>query len=573
MFYALFHIRREAHHMYNVVMVEFNEEKQNERLKDLRNREEEKLAEMLAQKYSLDYIDLSTVSIDTDALRLIPEETAKKATIALFAIQEKTVGAALLSPTNSETKKTITTLLERGYIVQKYLVSKKSLERAWARYKDVSFSFETKKGVLDISNEEILSIISKVSSREDVEALIQDVLTQKKSLRISRIFEVIIAGGLALKASDIHLEPEEEAVRLRYRLDGVLTEILSFDYETYKLLLSRVKLLSGLKLNVNQSAQDGRFSIKLEDAEIQIRTSVLPGAYNESIVLRILDPKAINVAFEELGISDRLMKKLEREITKPNGMILTTGPTGSGKTTTLYAFLKKVYSHEIKIITIEDPIEYHLKGIVQTQADKKKYTFAEGLRAALRQDPDMIMVGEIRDRETASIAVNSALTGHLVFSTLHTNDAAGVFPRLIDLGVDAKIISSAINVAIAQRLLRKINKEMCVEVPIPETDKKIIQKVLDSIPGEKLNIQTEKMWVPKEGIDEVDAYHGRIGIFEAIFVDDAIENIVRENPSARDIRTAAEAQGIYTMLQDGIIKVLSGVTTLAELRRVIDLPD
>ncbi|OHA88533.1 MAG: hypothetical protein A2653_01995 [Candidatus Zambryskibacteria bacterium RIFCSPHIGHO2_01_FULL_43_25] len=438
----------------------------------------------------------------------------------------------------------------------------------------MSYSFETKSGALDISNEEIVELLKKVTGLDEIKKQIETVLSLRKGYRISKILEIIIAGGLATKASDIHLEPEEKQVRLRYRLDGVLTDILNLDHETYKLLLSRVKLISNLKLNIG-GAQDGRFSIRLPSGEIEVRTSLLPGAYNESVVLRILNPSAISVPLEELGIHPRLLSILEEELKKPNGMVLTTGPTGSGKTTTLYAFLKKVYTPGIKVITIENPIEYHLKGIVQTQTDPdKEYTFAEGLRSALRQDPDVIMVGEIRDSETAEIAVNASLTGHLVFSTLHTNSAAGSFPRLIDLGVDPKVIASAINISIAQRLVRKLCPVCKKETPLEGEDRKVVERVLESVQDKNYlqGIQTEKVW-QSAGCAECDntGFKGRIGIFEGIIVDDTVEAIVRENPSEREIKRATQKQSIIDMSQDGILKVLNGTTSLDELRRVIDL--
>ncbi|HBH71762.1 MAG TPA: hypothetical protein DDX26_02810, partial [Candidatus Yonathbacteria bacterium] len=275
------------------------------------------------------------------------------------------------------------------------MVSQESLKRAWEYYKDLSFATETKAGVLDISEEELKDFEAKVKTLDDLRGLVTDTLGQKKAYRLSRIFELILAGSLSVNASDVHLEPQEDAVRLRYRLDGVLTDIIDFDHETYHLLASRVKLISGLKLNITKEAQDGRFSIKIADMEIEIRVSVIPGAYGEGVVMRILNPQSLNVTLEDLGMSPRLLAIMEREITKPHGMILNTGPTGSGKTTTLYSFLKKIYSSEIKMMTIEDPIEYHLKGVSQTQVETDKgYTFLEGLRAALRQDPDVIMVGE-----------------------------------------------------------------------------------------------------------------------------------------------------------------------------------
>ena len=415
----------------------------------------------------------------------------------------------------------------------------------------------------------------KVSTLPDIKKMIEEVLELKRAYRISRILEIILAGGLSLKASDIHLEPEESKIRLRYRLDGVLTDVLFFDKETYDLLLSRIKLVSELKLNVREKAQDGRFSIKLSRIEIEIRTSLLPGPYGESVVLRILNPDAIGVEFEKLGIHPKLLELLNKEIKKPNGMILTTGPTGSGKTTTLYAFLKKVYTPDIKVITIENPIEYHLEGVVQTQTDPDKgYTFAEGLRSALRQDPDVIMVGEIRDGETATTAVNAALTGHLVLSTLHTNNAAGAFPRLLDLGVNSKVISSALNVSIAQRLVRVLCSE-CKKEKTPEgREKEIIDRISGGItdPSYLAGVQREKIWAPV-GCPKCGflGYKGRIGVFEAILIDSEIEKAVIENPSERDIRAAAEHQKMLTLPQDGVLKVFNGVTSLEELERVVDL--
>jgi type II secretory ATPase GspE/PulE/Tfp pilus assembly ATPase PilB-like protein len=349
-----------------------------------------------------------------------------------------------------------------------------------------------------------------------------------------------------------------------------------FDKETYGLLLSRIKLLSGLKLNVKSEAQDGRFSIKIGDGEIEIRTSILPGAYDESIVMRILNPKSIQVPLEDLGINQKLLNVLLKEIDRPNGMVLTTGPTGSGKTTTLYAFLRKIYSPEVKIITIEDPIEYHLKGIVQTQVEtEKNYTFASGLRSALRQDPDIIMVGEIRDNETAQIAINSALTGHLVFSTLHTNDAAGSFPRLIDLGVNPKVISSAISIALAQRLVRKLCPLCKKEVTLEGSDKEIVEKILSTV-VDKTQIPENKKSIWKSvGCDKCNnsGYKGRTGIYEGILITEEIDKVIEYSTSEKEIAKTAAPQGILNMSQDGIIKVLNGMTSLDELERVISLND
>ncbi len=556
-------------------MIQFDEEKQRGRVDLLHKREEEDLASMLSVKYGVPYLDLSAHPINIDALRVIKEADARAADMAVFNITDKKIDVAVLAPKNEKALQMIEDFKTRGFVPQMYMVSHASLNKVWERYKDLSYSSETSSGSLDISSTDILDMMKKVESLEDVKKLIDGVLSMKRAYRISKILEIILAGGISLKASDIHIEPEEALVRLRYRLDGVLTDILKFDKETFELLLSRVKLISNLKLNTKGRAQDGRFSIKLGDAEIEIRTSLLPGPYDESVVLRILTPEAISVPLEALGIHPRLLEVLKKEITKPNGMILTTGPTGSGKTTTLYAFLRKIYTPDIKVITIENPIEYHIGGIVQTQTDEAgEYTFASGLRSALRQDPDVIMVGEIRDNETAEVAVNAALTGHLVLSTLHTNNAAGSFPRLLDLGVNPKVISSALNISIAQRLVRKLCPVCKKEKILIGADKNLIEKTLAGIPDESYlkDIQKVKVWEPV-GCKECNnsGFKGRIGIYEAILIDEAIEKAVISNPSERDIESAARPQKLLNLIEDGVLKILAGVTSIEELRRVVDL--
>jgi type IV pilus assembly protein PilB len=558
-------------------MVQFDEDKELEKVKFLHKKEEEDLAATLASRHGVTYLDLSSVPINIDALRLIKEDEARAAEVAIFNATDKEVDVAVLSPASDKVKEVVDSLERRGYKPTIYMVSHASLEKVWDRYKDLSYSFETKSGALDISNEEILEMIKKVHTLPDIKKLIDEVLGMKRAYRVSKILEIILAGGIATGASDIHIEPAENATRLRYRLDGVLTDVLEFDKETFDLLLSRIKLISELKLNVKEKAQDGRFSIKLSDTEIEVRTSLLPGPYGESVVLRVLNPDTIALELEDLGIHPRLLPILEAEIRKPNGLILTTGPTGSGKTTTLYAFIKKIYTPDVKVITIENPIEYHLKGIVQTQTDTEgEYTFAEGLRSALRQDPDVIMVGEIRDAETAGVAVNASLTGHLVFSTLHTNNAAGSFPRLLDLGVNPKVMSSALNVTIAQRLVRKLCDKCKKEVELEGEDKKLVEEVVAGIYDKSFleGVGQEKVW-HAVGCEVCGGlgYKGRIGVYEAIVMSKEIEEAVITNPSERDIREAAKSQKFLTIREDGVIKVLKGVTTIEELRRVVDIEE
>ncbi|MEN9649088.1 MAG: type pilus assembly ATPase PilB, type pilus assembly protein PilB [Candidatus Parcubacteria bacterium] len=556
----------------------FDEDKQNQRLRQLRVDEEEQAMEMLAEKYQITYVDLTRIPINTDALRLIPEEEARANGVAVFDIVGKKLSVAIHSPSNEDAQNIIKEHLEaKGYLITKYMASIQSLTKAWDRYKDLSFAFETEAGSLDISNDEVEQLIEKTKKLEDITVLIKEALAEKKSHRISKVLAIIMAGAFSTKGSDIHIEPEADYARIRYRLDGVLIEVLQFDSETYSLLLSRIKLLSGLKLNIKEAAQDGRFTVKVYMSDVEIRCSTIPGAYGESVVMRILNPKSISVPLESLGMPKRLYDILQAEIARPNGMILTTGPTGSGKTTTLYACLRHIQSPEFKIITIEDPIEYHLPGIVQTQVEEKKgYTFESGLRSAMRQDPDIIMVGEIRDGETAMTAIQASLTGHLVFSTLHTNNAAGTFTRLIDLGADSKVLTSAIHLALAQRLVRVLCKNCTKKIPMPADRAPLVEKILASMAG--YEEAAEFTSVPSEVWDAVGCeacnktgYKGRLGVFEGILADRAIEEVIREIPSEREIKNASLPQKIIDMRQDGILKVLRGITTFQELERVVDL--
>ena len=561
-------------------MLTFDEEKQNKRVDELHLEEAEGLAKMLSQRYSLPYIDLTKSSISTDALRLIPEKDAREAGMVAFRLSGKNLEIAILTPNNPLIADTVRSFQENKNIFCKlYMTSVNSLEHAWERYAEAGKSTRTDEGVIQISDEAIAGYIAKFKKIEDIkETMDKEVADSLQIGGITNLLEVILSGALATNSSDIHIEPEETAIRLRYRLDGVLNEVATIDSRLYRQIAARLKLVSGMKLNVKQAAQDGRFEIKVDGASIEIRVSIIPSSYGESVVMRVLNPKSINVTFENLGVEPELFKIFEREISRPNGMILLTGPTGSGKTTTLYSFLRKVNSIESKIITIEDPIEYHLEGVNQTQVNRGAgYTFLSGLRACLRQDPDIIMVGEIRDAETAKIAINASLTGHLVFSTLHTNNAAGAIPRLIDLGVNAKILTSALTLPIAQRLVRKLC-QVCKKEDMPTADEKVlIGNVIATIKVKKPNLilpQTEKLWRPV-GCDKCNktGYKGRCGVYEAIVMDDAVAKATLENPSEKTIKIAAIPQGILDMRQDGILKILTGVTDMSELGRVVDLTE
>lgn len=544
------------------------------KLAEVREREEEDLARLLSEKYSIPYIDLSLHEIDVEALRTIPEKSARTAEAAAFARTAKELSVAVHSPHNPVLATLRTELEKDGFHIKEFLVSKKSLEKVFSRYTDLSFTTASKAGVFVVRDEMVTEFAKTGMSRLVLEQKLAATTDEKKSLEyVSYLFEIVLAGAFALRASDIHFEPEEDKTRLRMRVDGLLADMYAFDPKTSHQLNSRIKLLSGVKLNITNRAQDGRFTVSRTDGEIEIRASFIPGKYGESIVLRILDPETTKVSYGELGIHPKLLKRLELEIRRSNGMLLTTGPTGSGKTTTLYSFLREVYAPEIKIITIEDPIEYHLSGIVQTQVEENKYTFAEGLRSIVRQDPDIIMVGEIRDGETAGIAIQAALTGHFVFSTLHTNDAAGTFPRLVDLGVDPKSFGSAVTVSMAQRLVRKLDPNTRKERPLANEEKEMITKVLAPLTDRTLVPEKiETVWEPAPQTPEDTGYKGRIGLYEAIFMDDTLAQFLRDNPPANEIAKIAASQGYLTMAQDGILKALSGITSLSEVIATVDVP-
>jgi type IV pilus assembly protein PilB len=560
--------------------IQFDEEKEKKEFADIRKEEEEALVQALAEsKYGVPAINLGGMPIDNDALRSIEEKDAREQEIAPFKLIGKDIHVAVRSPQPAHLESLKNYFSEHSLIPHFYMASQSSLEKVWDRYKEISYASESKAGSIAIEGGALKKIMEGIKNIDDIKNKIIEV-QKDKSHTTSHILEIALAGAIAINASDLHFEPEEHTVRLRFRLDGILQEVMEIDPNIHKFLNSRIKLLSGLKITAQSMAQDGRFSIYLDQEEISLRVSLIPGAYGESIVMRILNPKSIRVKLEEMGIEPKLFEIFMREIRKPNGMILLTGPTGSGKTTTLYSFLQKIYSTEIKIITIEDPIEYHLPGITQTQTESEKgYTFLEGLRSALRQDPDVIMVGEIRDSETAKIAVESALTGHLVFSTLHTNNAAGVIPRLIDLDVNPKILVSALSLSIAQRLVRKLCVNCKQEKEISEEEMKVITQIKENAKAHNKDFvnygvdTTVPLKIYKAvGCSECNntGYKGRMGIFEAIHNDAKIQEIIPRNPSEREIKEVAANQGSLDMKEDGIVKVLKGITSYDEVGSVVD---
>ncbi len=557
-------------------MLHLNDDKDNKQFAQMREKEAEALAQILSERYNLPYVDLSRVTVDNTAIRIISEEVAREAKAVIFAINQHKVDIAVQTPNNPKLASVLEEISRQGITPTMYIASEFGIARSWEIYNEVSYAKAETAGIISISNETMQRYVSTIKNIVDVKAVVESALTSGGAHSLSTVVEIVLGGAVATGVSDVHIEPEKEVVRIRYRLDGILQDIVEITHVDYKKILARIKLLAGVKLNLIHEAQDGRFTIKIEGIDVEVRTSILPAAYAESVVMRILNPESISVPLEELGMDEYFYQIMVDQINKPNGLILTTGPTGSGKTTTLYACLKKLRNPQIKIITIEDPIEYHLDGISQTQIDHDKgYDFSHGLRAAVRQDPDVIMVGEIRDEETASVAIDSSLTGHLVFSTLHTNNASGAIPRLIDIGVNPKIISSALNIAIGQRLVRKLCA-FCKEQYIPEgKEAETIAREFPEIKKFRPKLELpEKIWRPT-GCEKCSftGYKGRISIYEGILMDRAVEAILRENPSEREIKEASKPQGILDMRQDGIVKTINGVTSLSEVARAVGLDE
>jgi len=555
-------------------MVQFDEDSQLRKSAELRGRQAEEFAQLASSRLGIPYVDLSTVSIGPDALGLVDEAKARAGKIAVFRAAGKNIDVAVFSPQSPRAIAALDELSGRGFIATLHITTEASLARAWKYYEDIQKIERTKVGQIDISGTDLATFASKIKTIEDTKKILGEILAGDSTSQVTAVLEVILASSITLGVSDVHLEPEEHQVRARFRIDGILQDVASFDAHIYKLVLSRIKLLSTLKLNIESARQDGRFSVILSGLEIDIRTSIIPGAYGEAAVMRILNPASTKVKLQELGMSDQLLEIVRKEIGKPNGLILNTGPTGSGKTTTLYTFLREVNEPGVKIITIEDPVEYHIEGLVQTQVNEKKgYTFFEGLKSAMRQDPDIIMVGEIRDNDTATTAVDAALTGHLVFSTLHTNNAAGTIPRLIDLGVNTSVLGPALSVAMAQRLVRTLCKECRTFTEPDERTKTIITRFVASLAEIGITpSQTEKVGKPVGcPVCNNTGFKDRIGIFEVILVDDAIGELIASNPGEGEIMKAARVQKIPDMREDGIIKLLQGLTTIEELERVVDL--
>lgn len=543
------------------------EKELEKKLKDIQEKEAEEKAEELAKKAGLPYVDLAILPVQKEALEAVEENEAKAANLAPIRRSGKRLKAAVSNPDNEKTKNLVKKLKQGGFDVEIYIASQRSINHALGFYQGRVKTKETKLGQIVLESEKTNQIEKEIKNLSDLKNKVSKIAT-------TEMLETLFAGALSVRASDIHFEPEEEGVRLRFRIDGVLQDIFDLKKNDYPSILNRIKLIAGLKINIHDAPQDGRLTLKKEEADIEVRASSLPGAYGESIVMRLLDPRTIKRGLEELGFREELLEEIKKQLKKTTGAILTTGPTGSGKTTTLYAFINFVNQPGVKIITIEDPIEYHIEGISQTQVEPEKgYSFSSGLRSIVRQDPDAILVGEIRDSETAEIAMHAALTGHLVFSTLHTNDAAGTIPRLIDMGIKPQIIAPAVNLAMAQRLVRKLCPECKEKVKAAAEEAEKIKEGLKNLPQKvkKPEMNDGIEFFKAVGCDQCNwtGYKGRVGIFEIFIIDEELEKLILKSPAINEIRDLVIKKGMVTMQQDAYLKILDGITDLEEVERVL----
>lgn len=545
------------------------EEKLQRKMAQLGAQQKEQEAQMLGYSAGLPYVSLVGVPVSADALALIDEDDARKygAVCFLETLGEKKIG--VVDPYSEETKKFLQQLQEKKHdIFSIFVISRHSLESALKLY-----------GQIPQIKQEVVGVQITEDDIEKYGDEYADIRTLNEKLHdksVTAILTILVSVALKTGSSDIHVETEEDDIKARLRIDGILHDIATLPLELWKQIVARIKLLSGLKINIIDRPQDGRFTIFYKKDKVEVRVSTLPTGYGESVVMRLLRSTATGLSFDDLGLSPYTHKLLKAEIDKPNGMIITTGPTGSGKTTTLYAILNYLNSPEIKIITLEDPIEYKLAGVNQSQIDVTKgYTFAGGLRSILRQDPDIIMVGEIRDIETADTAINAALTGHLVLSTIHTNSAAGAVPRFLAMGVKEFLLAPSLNAIIGQRLVRRLcqacKNEAVLDGVLQEKAETILRSISPAA-GVTIDFSNLKFWTAT-GCEECHglAYKGRIGIYEVMVLNPEIEQLIlSKSASEYQIQDSAIKNGMVTMAQDGLIRALDGVTSVEEVFSVAD---
>ena len=545
-----------------------------QKIKEHNAEEDDRLTQFLSKKYNLPVAHIEDITINPNALQLVRETDAREAVMAIYGRVKGILHIAANEPNNRKLQEVLLDLEERGYGHKLSMASLKTLQQMWELYRDIVATSATKPGTLSITNDDLITASKGVRSIRSVKDIFDEFKAASRSKKISKSVEYIITTAIAIEASDIHMEPSQGGGVIRYRIDGVLTDITDLDDRTFRQMLVRMKLLSNMKIT-SKGAQDGGFVVQLPGRSISIRSSIIPEEKGGSFVARILDPKNVIREVGQLGLHATSLDLLQKHARKPNGMILTTGPTGSGKTTTLYTLLNTVKNESVKVVTIENPIEYRLEGIVQTQVDDD-YTFASGLRTILRQDPDVILVGEIRDSDVASTATQAALTGHLVLSTIHTNDEVGTFARLEQFGVDSQTLSRSINVVVTQRLVRRLCPHCSEPSVLTDEQKEKIAALVDDFPETYKEERLDPGAIRKPGKSSgsctacTNGYKGRCGIYGIFEMNDAVRHIYQDN-KLDELKKIMKSQGFPSIENDGVHKVMTGVSSLDELSRVLGL--
>jgi type IV pilus assembly protein PilB len=540
-----------------------------ELLADKRIIDDEMLTHAIAQISGMPYVNLTNSMINQDVLSLLPEDVAERFMAVPLAELKNRLAVAMVDASNVQAVDYLSNLIEKPLKV--FMASEAGVRHVLDQYKT---DLSTVDEAAEVSQQE-----AEQKSEESIKTIVQD-------SPISRALSTILEYAVKSRASDIHIEPLETSLKIRCRVDGVLREIMQLPKAIEPALVSRIKILSNLKIDEHRIPQDGQFAVKVTNKEVDLRIAISPVVWGEQVVIRLLDKSGSTFNIEEMGYAGRALRAIRKGIHRPNGMVLTSGPTGSGKSTSLYALIQEIKDDTVNIVTLEDPVEYKMAGVNQIQVNGDVgLTFATGLRSILRQDPDIVMVGEIRDDETANLAVQAALTGHLVFSTLHTNSAAGVLPRLLDMHIEPFLIASTVNTIIGQRLVRRVAAKRDVYQSNPIETQNILATVghlLPKTPAEVAQVSADLGYkdLPLAGQNAYTlvkgkdtpatprGYSGRAGLYEVMDVSESIQQLIVARATTSQIQKQAIAEGMITMRQDGYLKALQGITTLEEVNRV-----
>ncbi len=531
--------------------------------------DDELLTHAIAQVSGVPYVNLTNSIIDQNILNLLPEDIAERFMAVPLAEVQNRLAVAMIDANNVQAVDYLSNRIERPLKV--FMASEDGVRHVLEQYRT------------DLSSVDEAAEASQVEAKQDAD---REVKTIVQDSPISKALSTILEYAVKSRASDVHVEPLEGSLKIRCRVDGVLREIMQLPKSIEPALVSRIKILSNLKIDEHRTPQDGQFTVKVASKEVDLRIAISPVVWGEQVVIRLLDKTGNTFDLEQMGYAGRALRAIKKGIRRPNGMILTSGPTGSGKSTSLYALIQEIKDDSVNIVTLEDPVEYKINGVNQIQVNPDVgLTFASGLRSILRQDPDIVMVGEIRDSETANLAVQAALTGHLVFSTLHTNSAAGVLPRLLDMGIEPFLIASTVNTIIGQRLVRRVSpkRETYQSNPIetqnilttvghllPQTSADVA-RISQDLGYKDLPLAGQNAYTLVKGVDTPQTprgYSGRAGLYEVMDVNEEIQNLIVSHATSSEIQRKAQQQGMVTMRQDGYLKVLQGITTIEEVNRV-----